>query len=373
MVTRREKEKVVARGGQGNGKGEPRDREDDRPRYSQEHRDDRDRRDRDDRRDRETQDEGHRRRRDAHRDWEEPEEERGSTRRVPRTDRRQDREDDRQRDRSRDRDRGTWTDWGQGWTWQNNRSWQNEDREDRRPNRHYDENERPQEEWRQRTEHRQEARTDRPDRRAEHRPAREDREGETAVGPQPSNGDRIAQLVVKSPGRTPAPRPDETKDRPHRQTAQGRGGSQPGEVPMMPAPHLCPDRGPPQSRKQRQTQWERWSKISELLRHLRAGGAVEHLESFINRGHTKNQHDRFHKPGSRTTGLPAFGNWNLSFFAFLLAGETIGPQEATYGAAIEGWISVLHDEEEDDLIRELLDSVIQGLLPISRCSALEDQ
>ena len=107
------------------------------------------------------------------------------------------------------------------------------------------------------------------------------------------------------------------------------------------------------------------SKISELLRHLRAGGAVEHLESFINRGHTKNQHDRFHKPGSRTKGLPSFGNWNLSFFAFLLAGEVIGPQEtskeATYGAAIEGWISVLHDEEEDDLIRELLDSVIQGL------------
>ena len=92
---------------------------------------------------------------------------------------------------------------------------------------------------------------------------------------------------------------------------------------------------------------------------------MEHLESFINRGHTKNQHDRFHKPGSRTKGLPSFGNWNLSFFAFLLAGEVIGPQEtskeATYGAAIEGWISVLHDEEEDDLIRELLDSVIQGL------------
>ena len=82
---------------------------------------------------------------------------------------------------------------------------------------------------------------------------------------------------------------------------------------------------------------------------------MEHLESFINRGHTRNQHDRFHKPGSRTKGLPAFGNWNLSFFAFLLAGEVIGPQEtskeATYGAAIEGWISVLHDEEEDDLIQ----------------------
>ena len=92
---------------------------------------------------------------------------------------------------------------------------------------------------------------------------------------------------------------------------------------------------------------------------------MEHLESFIYRGHTKKQHDRFHKPGSRTKSLPGFGNWNLSFFAFLLAGEVIGPQEtsqeATYGAAIEGWISVLHDEEEDDLIRELLDSVIQGL------------
>ena len=92
---------------------------------------------------------------------------------------------------------------------------------------------------------------------------------------------------------------------------------------------------------------------------------MEHLESFIHRGHTKNQHDRFHKPGSRTKDLPSFGNWNLSFFAFLLAGEVIGPQEtskeATYGAAIEGWISVLHDEEEDDLIGELLDSVIQGL------------
>ena len=30
---------------------------------------------------------------------------------------------------------GTWTDWGQGWTRQNNRSWQNDDREDRRPSR----------------------------------------------------------------------------------------------------------------------------------------------------------------------------------------------------------------------------------------------
>ena len=74
---------------------------------------------------------------------------------------------------------------------------------------------------------------------------------------------------------------------------------------------------------------------------------MEHLESFIYRGHTKKQHDRFHKPGSRTKDL---------------AGEVIGPQEtsqeATYGAAIEGWISVLHDEEEDDLIRALLDSVI---------------
>ena len=92
---------------------------------------------------------------------------------------------------------------------------------------------------------------------------------------------------------------------------------------------------------------------------------MEHLESFIHRGNMKNQHDRFHKPGSRTKDLPSFGNWNLSFFAFLLAGEVIGPQEtskeATYGAAIEGWISVLHDEEEDDLIRELLDSVIEGL------------
>ena len=91
---------------------------------------------------------------------------------------------------------------------------------------------------------------------------------------------------------------------------------------------------------------------------------MEHLESFIHRGNMKNQHDRFHKPGS-TKDLPSFGNWNLSFFAFLLAGEVIGPQEtskeATYGAAIEGWISVLHDEEEDDLIRELLDSVIEGL------------
>ena len=185
-------------------------------------------------------------------------------------------------------------------------------------------------------------------------------QGETAVG-QPSNGDRIAQLIVKSPGRMPARRSDKSKDRPHRQTAQERGGSQPGEVLRRTAPQLCP----PQSRKQCQTQCERWSKISELLRHLRAGGAVEHLESFINRGHTKNQHDRFHKPGSRTKGLPAFGNWNLSFFAFLLAGEVIGPQEtskeATYGAAIEGWTSALHDEEEDDLIRELLDSVIQGL------------
>ena len=66
-------------------------------------------------------------------------------------------------------------------------------------------------------------------------------EGETAAGPQPSNGDRIARLIVKSPGRMPAPRPDETKDRPHRQTAQERGGSQPGEVPRKKAPQLCPE------------------------------------------------------------------------------------------------------------------------------------
>ena len=58
-----------------------------------------------------------------------------------------------------------------------------------------------------------------------------------------------------------------------------------------------------------QTQWERWSKISELLRHLRAGGAVEHLESFINRGHTKNQHDRFLQARVEDQRPPRF--WEL--------------------------------------------------------------
>ena len=38
----------------------------------------------------------------------------------------EERDDDRQRDPSRDRDRGNWTDWSQGWTWQNNRSWQDD-------------------------------------------------------------------------------------------------------------------------------------------------------------------------------------------------------------------------------------------------------
>ena len=276
---------------------------------------------------------------------------------------------------------------GSGWTWQNNRSWQNEDREDRRPNRRYDENERPQGEWRQRTENREEARTGRPDRRAEHRTAREDRgRGDRSRPPtQQRRQERPADREEpRSDDRATArrdQRPPTPPDSPRKRRQSTRGSAEDAGPPTLP-------RGPPQSRKQCQTQWERWSKISELLRHLRAGGAVEHLESFINRGHTKNQHDRFHKPGSRTKGLPAFGNWNLSFFAFLLAGEIIGPQEtskeATYGAAIEGWISVLHDEEEDDLIRELLDSVIQGLivvmelfeetsLPTSRCSTLEDQ
>ena len=338
------------RGGPGNGKGEPRDRVDDRPRNSQEHRDDRDHRDRDDRRDREEQDEGHRRRRDAHREWEEPEEERGSTRRVSRNERRQDREDDRQRDRSRDRDRGTWTDWGQGWTWQNNRSWNNEDREDRRPNRRYDENERPQGEWRQRTDNRDEARTGRPDRRAEHRPAREER----------GRGDRSRPPAQQRRQERPADREEPRSD----DRAAARRDPRPPTLPDSPRKRRQAARGPAVAQAM-PAAMERWSKISDLLRHLRAGGAVEHLESFIYRGHTKKQHDRFHKPGSRTKSLPGFGNWNLSFFAFLLAGEVIGPQEtsqeATYGAAIEGWISVLHDEEEDDLIRELLDSVIQGL------------
>ena len=27
---------------------------------------------------------------------------------------------------------------------------------------------------------------------------------------------------------------------------------------------------------------------------------------------------------------------------------------ATYGSTVEGWIAVLHDEEEDDIIREML-------------------
>ena len=187
-------------------------------------------------------------------------------------------------------------------------------------------------------------------------------EEETEVGPPLNKGGKNAQLIVRSPGRMTVPRPDATPrpptDSPRKRRQAARGSAEEAGPPALP-------RGPPQSRKQCQQQWERWSKLSELLRHLRAGGAVEHLESFIHRGHTKNQHDRFHKPGSRTKGLPSFGNWNLSFFAFLLAGEVIGPQEtskeATYGAAIEGWISVLHDEEEDDLIRELLDSVIQGL------------
>ena len=79
----------------------------------------------------------------------------------------------------------------------------------------------------------------------------------------------------------------------------------------------------------------------------------------------KSQHDRFHKAGAKTAGLPAYGNWNLSFFAFLLVGETVGAQETskegTYGASIEGWIALLYSEEEDDLIREILDAVLQGL------------
>ena len=223
------------RGGPGNGKGEPRDREDERPRNSQEHRDDRDRRDRDDRRDREEQDEGHRRRRDAHRDWEEPEEEKGSTRRVPRTERRHDRDEDRQRDRSRDRDRGTWTDWGQGWTWQNNRSWNNEDREDRRPSRRYDESAQPRGEWRQRTDDRDDTRPGRQDRpeRAEAR--------ETVVGPLINVGDRSALLIAKSLGRTTVQRPDATQDPPRHLTAQGRDDRQQEGVPMVTAPHLCPE------------------------------------------------------------------------------------------------------------------------------------
>ena len=312
------------RGGPGNGKGEPRDREDERPRNSQEHRDDRDRRDR------EEQDEGHRRRRDAHRDWEEPEEERGSTRRVPRTERRQDREEDRQRDRSRDRDRGTWTDWGQGWTWQNNRSWQNEDREDRRPSRRYEESDHPRGEWRQRTDNREETRPGRQDRRADDRPAREDRgRGDRSRPPtQNRRQERPADREEpRSDDRAAArrdPRPPTPPDSPRKRRQAARGSAEDDGPPALP-------RGPPQSRKQCQQQWERWSKISELLRHLRAGGAVEHLESFIHRGNMKNQHDRFHKPGSRTKDLPSFGNWNLSFFAFLLAGEVIGPRDLEGG------------------------------------------
>ncbi|CAE7398205.1 TRPT1, partial [Symbiodinium microadriaticum] len=132
---------------------------------------------------------------------------------------------------------GTWTDWGQGWTRQNNRSWQNDDREDRRPSR-------------------RSARAPPGKVATEHRAKGRGR----YAAPNPERPERIAQQIVKSPGRMPAPRPDETND------GSERDGSQPGE-------------------------------------------------------------------------------------------ET--SQEATYGAAIEGWISALYDEEEDDLIREILDSVIQ--------------
>ncbi|CAE7244441.1 unnamed protein product, partial [Symbiodinium microadriaticum] len=95
----------------------------------------------------------------------------------------------------------------------------------------------------------------------------------------------------------------------------------------------------------------------------RSGGAPRKL---CQQGrHVKSQHDRFHKAGAKTAGLPAYGNWNLSFFAFLLVGETVGAQETskegTYGASIEGWIALLYSEEEDDLIREILDAVLQGL------------
>ena len=74
--------------------------------------------------------------------------------------------------------------------------------------------------------------TDRPE-RAEAR--------ETVVGPLLNIGDRSALLIAKSLGRTTVQRPDATQDPPRHLTAQGRDDRQQEGVPMVTAPHLCPE------------------------------------------------------------------------------------------------------------------------------------
>ena len=72
----------------------------------------------------------------------------------------------------------------------------------------------------------------------------------------------------------------------------------------------------------------------------------------------KGKHDLFHKK----VQLPKFGNWNLSAFAYMLAGEVYGDaaQESTYGAAIEGWSFSIH-QERDAVFEAMCANITEGL------------
>ncbi|CAE7521994.1 kptA [Symbiodinium sp. CCMP2592] len=119
-------------------------------------------------------------------------------------------------------------------------------------------------------------------------------------------------------------------------------------------------RGPPQSTAQTARQWERWQSLRDNLRKLRQNGATEHIESFFGRGHYTKKHDDFHK----AVKLPSYGNWNWASFAYLLCGELHGnpetSKEGSYGAAVEGWVGTVH-EEEDPEFRAMFNWIVESM------------
>ncbi|CAE7541181.1 TRPT1 [Symbiodinium sp. CCMP2592] len=275
----------------------------------------------------------------------------------PRPTQRRDQDDDRSRDREWNPD--TWQ--GGGWIDYSSRQWDGwrTNTEDRRPDRRRQQDAEESREGRRppargtarddrdtaptsRADRQRDTRDDAPQRRVErHKDTHED------TPPR-----RVERREARTQGRPPTP-PRSPRKRGHRGDADSRPqaeNSLPKDLP----------RGPPQSTAQTARQWERWQSLRDNLRKLRQNGATEHIESFFGRGHYTKKHDDFHK----AVKLPSYGNWNWASFAYLLCGELHGnpetSKEGSYGAAVEGWVGTVH-EEEDPEFRAMFNWIVESM------------
>ena len=193
---------------------------------------------------------------------------------------------------------------------------------------------------------------------------RRQRMGRPKPAPDPARRGQTGAQAEDHPadredGRMPAQPPPTPPDSPRKRR-------QPARVPMKmkTAPHLCPE--DPRSRaSSARLNGSDGAKSADCCGTYKVQGSGGASRKLCQQRTHEDSTRSLSRGGFEDPALPAYGNWNLSFFAFLLVGETVGAQEtskeATNGASIEGWIAMLHSEEEDGLIREILDSVLQGL------------